>query len=272
MIRFLSLAWLISVLLFLNLLGCENHLIGPDSPEGHPVTFRGRAFLVGQPAAINHRHLPLHYDIEIISFLPGDSTSYDTTYTDSGGVFVSTRVRQDGLYKIVSRFPYYNTDTVEVEVKRGKVVEEIPRLFSERLQRIQVFTDSLTYHSLHSGMFFTQYVSNLSQTDTLGAPRRLIRWLIPKDNLSVIYQTQRAPNIDYLIALLPLEVKIYQEGGLLNYFYDRVNQALPSSGIYYLYAIPEPWPRIGSWYPHYRKSVHWFFKVSEPTVLQIDLE
>jgi hypothetical protein len=35
------------------------------------VTFTGRAFLVGQPPPVNQWHLPLHYDIEVISRFAG---------------------------------------------------------------------------------------------------------------------------------------------------------------------------------------------------------
>jgi hypothetical protein len=251
---------------------CKRSGTEPEEPGRNLVTFIGRAFLAGQPAPVNRLHLPLHYDIEIISFLPGDTTSYDTTYTDSSGVYTSTRQRKDGRYKIISRYPYYSKDTVQVEVRDGQVVGEIPRLFSQRLERIQIFADSSVYHSLRSSMFFTQYITNFSALDTIGAPRSLIRLLVPKNNPSIIFSTPRAPNIDYLIPLQPLEVKIYYNGGVLNNFYDRVNNASPTTGSYFLYAVGEPWSFIGAWYPHYRNSIHWWFKVAEPSEIQVDFK
>lgn len=261
---------LIACLLALSV-ACRHSVNEPERSEKDVITFRGRAFLAGQPAAVNQLHLPLHYDIEIISFLPGDSASYDTTYTDSSGVYTSTRLRKDGKYIIVSRYPYYTIDTVQVEVKNGEVSGEIPRLFSQRLERIQIFPDSSVYHSLQSSMFFTQYITNFSMTEIIGAPKTLKQFLVPKNNpLQLFFVVD--PNITYLIPLHPLEVQVrYTSRGLIN-FYDRINNASPVTGSYYLYSVGQSWSTIGAWYPHYRRSRHWWFKVAEAAEIQIELE
>jgi hypothetical protein len=59
-----------SLLLLVGLLSfssCKRSSTEPQPDPENLVTFRGRAFLAGQPAPVNVLHLPLHYDIEIIS-------------------------------------------------------------------------------------------------------------------------------------------------------------------------------------------------------------
>lgn len=75
------------ILLVGALISCKGDqtVTPPPPPESQLVTFQGRAFLDGQPEPVNALHLPLHYDIQIISYLLGNSASYDTVYTDSSG-------------------------------------------------------------------------------------------------------------------------------------------------------------------------------------------
>jgi hypothetical protein len=263
--------WLIFLATTFIFLACERKVTEPETPDKNMVTFRGRAFLAGQPAPVNQLHLPLHYDIEIISFLPGDSASYDTVYTDSSGVYTSTRLRRDGRYKILSRYPYYSTDTVQVEVKNGQVVGEMPRLFSQRLERIQIFADSLVYHSLRSDMFFTMYITNFSSTDTLPAPQDIKQLMIPKDDISTLLFASD-PNITFSIELKPLQVQIRYRSRFLGNFGDDTRTKRPKTGTYYLYAAGQSWSGTGYYYQHYRKKIHWWFKVIEPSEIKVKLE
>jgi hypothetical protein len=198
----LKLTYILLLIMALIPTSCERKVTEPEVPDTN-LPLSVAAVSGGQPAPVNQLHLPLHYDIEIISFLPSDSTSYDTTYTDSSGVYTSTRLRKDGRYKIVSRYPYYSKDTVQVEIRNGQVVGEIPRLFSQRLERIQIFADSSVYHSLQSSMFFTIYITNFSQTDTIAAPRDMKQFLTPKEALTTRFFTLVPPTIDFSIALNP---------------------------------------------------------------------
>lgn len=250
---------------------CERKVTGPEVEEKNVVTFRGRAFLAGQPAPVNRLHLPLHYDIEIISFLPGDAASYDTVYTDSSGVYTSTKLRKDDRYKIVSRYPYYSNDTVHVEIRNGQVLGEIPRLFSQRIERIQIFADSSVYHSLQSRMFFTQYIANLSPTDTTVIPQDLKQILIPKNNVDLrLFASD--PNITLGREFYPLEIEIRFRARILLNFGNDAGTVSPTSGSYYLYAVGQSWPRFGTSNPHYQRSIHWWFKVAEPSEITVDLQ
>jgi len=265
------LIWLILMALVLVAGSCKRSGTEPEEPDKNWVTFIGRAFLAGQPAPVNRLHLPLHYDIEIISFLPGDTASCDTTYTDSSGVYTSTRQRKDGRYKIVSRYPYYSKDTVQVEVKNGQLVGEIPRLFSQRIERIQIFADSSVYHSLQSPMFFTQYIANLSPTDTTVAPEDLKQILIPKNNVDLrLFASD--PNITFGRELYPLEMQIRYRVRRLLRFGNDAGTISPTSGSYYLYTVGHSWPRFGTSNSHYQSSIHWWFKVAEPSEITVDLK
>jgi hypothetical protein len=108
-------------------------------------------------------------------------------------------------------------------------------------------------------------------TETIGAPKNLKQFIVPKDNPSQFF-TAVDPNITYLLPLKPLEVQIRYRSRLLINFYDYRNRVSPITGSYYLYAAGQSWPGIGAWYPHYRQSIHWWFKVIESSEIKIDLE
>jgi hypothetical protein len=263
--------------------------VTPPPPEPQLVTFQGRAFLDGQPEPVNALHLPLHYDIQIVSYMLGDSASYDTVYTDSSGVYTSTKLRLDGTYTIISQYPYYRTDTMQIQVKNGMLVSNIPDLHSRRLLKMEVFADSTVYHSLLSDMLFEEVITNLNCDTT--------DWLFPCDSLTApntgrgavaapvdftefIVRTDDVfnrfmvvhPNITFL-GCLPA-CYVHRTGivrDLIN-FYDHVRQKSPESGTYYLYVKGQSWSAYGAWYPHYRSTIHWWFKVVEPTVIEIELE
>lgn len=267
----LKLTYILLLIMALIQTSCERKVTEPQAPDKNLVTFRGRAFLAGQPAPVNQLHLPLHYDIEIISFVAGDTTSYDITYTDSSGVYASTKLRKDGRYKIVSRYPYYSNDTVHVEIRNGQVLGEIPRLFSQRIERIQIFADSSVYHSLQSPMFFTQYIANLSPADTTVAPEDLAQLMIPKNNVD-LHLFASDPNITFGRELYPLEVQIrYRVRRVINFSNDA-RTVIPTSGSYYLYTVGQSWSRFGTSNPHYKRSIHWWFKVAEPSEISVDLK
>jgi len=262
----------------------------PPPPEPQLVTFQGRAFLDGQPEPVNALHLPLHYDIQIISYLPGDSASYDTVYTDSSGVYTSTKLRYDGTYAIISQYPYYANDTVRVEVKDGQIVGATPELHSQRLLKIEISPDSTVYHSLQSQMFFDEVITNLNCTsrvwifpcDSITAPNTgqgavaAPAWykeiLISKSDLELRNSFVASdPNITFLGCLPICQVhKTFRTRLLIN-FYNHVLQASPTTGDYYLYVAGHLWPR-GSWYPHYKEKRHWWFKVMEPSEIRVELE
>ena len=156
-------------------------------------------------------------------------------------------------------------------MKNGQLVGDIPRLFSQRLERIQIFPDSTIYHSLQSGMFFTIYITNFSMTDTIGAPRRLKQFIAPKENPNKLFFASD-PNLTYSVPLKPLELQIRYMSRLLINFSTPRNKESPTTGSYYLYTVGQSWSRIGSWYLHYDRSRHWWFKVAEPFEIQIDLK
>lgn len=259
---------LLTYLFIISQIYCERT---PVEPKGsREITFQGKAFLAGQPAPVNPWHLPLNFDIEIISFLPDDSTSYDTTYTDSTGTYTSTRMRIDGRYTIISRYPFYSNDTVYVYVKDGQVVNEIPRLFSQRLLKTTIFPDSLEYHSLNSFMHFIEYVTNLSPTDTLAAPQWLYQILVKKDDPSVLLMTVDI-NLTYGFKLIPLQTALYVNNRLLKHFTNDLGTLRPKSGEYYLYAVGQVWTWWAPYsYNHYRKDKRrWWFKIMDPTEITI---
>ncbi len=278
----------IFIVLFL-LVSCQhNRSITEPEPPPPPikrmVTFEGRAFLDGQPEPVNALHLPLHYDIQIVSYLPGDSASYDTVYTDSTGVYISTKLRQDGTYLILSQYPYYTIDTVQVEVKDGQVVGHIPELHSKRLLKIEIFPDSTVYHSLQSQMFFDEFITNLNCDSTkwifpcdslvsrwpgaVSAPTWYKELLIPKDDLS-IFLFAADPNLGTSGCLPACRVHMTFRTRLLINFSNYLHDS-PRTGDYYLYLAGHVWPE-NPWSPHYQKSRHWWFKVMEPSEVRIEL-
>ncbi len=280
---------ILSIFLMGALISCKGDktVTPPPPPEPHLVTFQGQAFLDGQPKPVNALNLPLHYDIQIISYLPGDTASYDTVYTDSSGVYISTRLRYDGTYTILSQYPYYRTDSVRVEVKNGQVIGGLPDLHSQRLLKMEIFPDSTVYHSLQSEMFFQIIMTNLNCDSTI--------WIFPCDGPEVSPKPGAvAVPTDYAQIIVPKE-EVYNwfsafdpnetASGclpacqhhrtgvtrLLINFYDRRRNKSPETGTYYLYVYGQNWPRA-SWYPHYGKVRHWYFKVCEPTLVEVKLE
>lgn len=254
----------------------------PESPQKHLVTFTGRAYLDGQPDPVNALHLPLHYDIQIISYLPGDTTSYDTVYTDSSGVYTSTKLRQDGMYDLVARYPYYRLDTIKVEVKEGQVVGSMPELHCQRLIRYSIQADSLVYHSLQSTMILDEYVTNLSSEFQVTGAFDLKELMVRNDSLSQFFFTFD-PNFAICgQAMRPGQTYHNRRARWVGQFSSPIDLT-PTTGSYFLYAMPRRWPEcafiiqsatpgdvIGS--PHYHKKWHWVFKLIEPTRVDIKLE
>ncbi len=258
----------------------ERTVTEPEPPTPRQktmVTFQGKAFLDGQPDPVNALHLPLNWDIEIISYLPGDTTSYDTVYTDSSGVYTSTKLRQDGIYNLVARYPYYFLDTVHVEVKEGQVVSSIPEVHCQRLIRYSVHTDSLVYHSLESLMVLDEYVINLSSDYHVVGSFDLKEVLFKKDSLSFSFAIVD-PNTAFCGTLMsPGET-----------FHNRRARGFSQSmisGSYFLYAMPRRWPECAFIFVshegnaddvitnfHYQDKRHWTYKLVEPTRVDIELE
>jgi len=182
-------------------------------------------------------------------------------------------LRKDGFYTLVSRYPFYSNDTVQVAVVGGMVVGEVPRLFSQRLLRTTIFPDSLVYHSLGSFMKLTQFVASLSATDTLQAPSWMYQTLVSKNDPSLRLTTSD-PNDTFGIDLLPLTTKVYYNARLLRQFTNGEATLSPKSGEYYLYGLGQMWTwTVPFGYAHhYRKERwRWWFKIMEPTEIEVKL-
>lgn len=188
----------------------------------------------------------------------------------------------------MSQYPYYLTDSVRVEVKNGAVVGSIPELHSQRLLKMEIFPDSTVYHSLQSEMHFEEIITNLNceskvwifPCDSLtapntgpgavGAPVWYTQVIVPKED---VYNWFSAidPNETFSGCLPACQQHRTGFTRLLINFYDRRRMKSPETGTYYLYVYGHNWPRA-SWYPHNSKVRHWYFKVCEPTLIEVNFE